>query len=129
MESEALRHIRTMRQLRTGLEMADCRPVRTTNSLSKTAEETARLGSLTDRRLERVLARERQRSATLEASAAKSRRRLLKSREKLAITVNQNRALTALRHELQRARWQGKASPVDPGRTREKTGRVLNLDY
>jgi hypothetical protein len=129
MESEALRDIRTMRQVNTSLQVCDQRKLRTTNSLSKTAAETARLESLADRRLEQVLARERQRSAALESSVAKSRQRLLKSRDKLAATINRNRALTALRLELQRARWQGMTAAVTPGRPVDKTTRVMELDY
>jgi hypothetical protein len=127
--SEALRRVRTMRQVPTSLEASDRRRPRTTNSLSKTAEELAALDSLTDRRLQQVLNRERRRAAALEASVEKSRRRLLKSRGKLAATVNRNRALTMLRHELQRARWQGTAGPAMPEDRRGKTGRLLDLDY
>jgi hypothetical protein len=129
MESEALRNIRTMRQVVTSLDIAGRHRCRTTNSLSKTPQETARLEGLHDRRLEQVLARERRRSAALEASVEKSRRRLLKSREKLAATINKNRALTTLRQELQKARWRGTAGPATYDGKRPKTGRVLELEY
>jgi LPS O-antigen subunit length determinant protein (WzzB/FepE family) len=129
MPSEALRNIRTVRQVNTSLEVSDRRRPRTTNSLSKTAEETAHLESLGDRRLEQVLARERQRSAALEASVEKSRRRLLRSREKLAVTINRNRALTALRHELQRARWAGTSAALVTSGTPAKKGRMVDIDY
>jgi hypothetical protein len=108
MESEALRNLRTMRQIRTGTDLTRGQKLRTTNSLSKTKEEVERLQSLSDRREGQILAKERKRFATQEAAIEKSRRRLLRSREKLAVTINRNRALTELRHELQHTRWEGR---------------------
>jgi hypothetical protein len=37
---------------------------------------------------------------------------LIKAREKLAATINRNRALTELRHELQQAHWEGRRNPL-----------------
>jgi hypothetical protein len=111
MQSEALRNIKTMRQVKTGHDLARSRRVRTTNSLSRTEEETAHLLSLTDRRTGQILAKEMKRFAAMEASVNKSRGRVLKAREKLAATVNRNRALTELRYQLQRARWE-EGNPV-----------------
>ena len=107
MKSEALRNIRTMRHVKTGLGVPRSQRPRTTNSLSKTSKETEYLESLTDRRLERVLGKEKRRFAAQEASINKSRQRVLRAREKLAMTVNRNRALTELRHELQHSHWEG----------------------
>jgi valyl-tRNA synthetase len=121
MSSEALRNIRTMRQVKTSLDLAKSQTVKTTNSLSRIEEEETHLQSLSDRRIEQILAQERKRSAAMEAAVDKSRRRLIKAREKLAATINKNRALTELRHELQRARWEGrdsvpmKKAPLDEG--------------
>jgi len=110
MQNEALRKIRTMRQVGTSIDVARNERVRTTNSLYQPEEEVARLQSLADRRLEQVLAKERKRFAAQEASVDKSRRRMLKSRDKLAAIINKNHALTELRHELQRARWEERDS-------------------
>ena len=121
MLSEALRNIRTMRQVKTSLDIAKNQRVKTTNSLSRTAEAVAHLQILSDRQIEQILAKERKRSAAMEAAVDKSRRRLIKAREKLATTINKNRARTELRHELQRARWEGrdsvssKKAPLDEG--------------
>ena len=106
MTSEALRNFRTMRQVKTSLDLAKNQRVKTTNSLSRTEEEAAYLLSLTDRRAGQILAKETKRFAAMEASVDKSRGRLLKAREKLAATINKNRALTELRYQLQRARWE-----------------------
>jgi hypothetical protein len=111
MESEALRNLRTMRQIRTGTDLARDQKLRTTNSLSKTKEEVEHLQSLIDRRVGQSLAKERKRFAAQEAAIEKSRQRVLRSREKLAATLNKNRSLTELRHELQCAR-QDRRSPV-----------------
>jgi hypothetical protein len=107
MQSEALRNIRTMRQVKTSLYVARRQKLKTSNSLSKTEEEAAYLLSLTDRRAGQILAKEVRRFAALEASIDKSRGRVLKAREKLAVTINKNRALNELRLELQQARWEG----------------------
>lgn len=108
MENEALRNIRTMQQVRTSLDVGRTRSIRRTNSLSKSREEIEHLELLTDSRVERVLAKERGRFAAFDASVKKSRQRMIKARERLAATINKNRALTELRYKLQRARWEGK---------------------
>lgn len=107
MKSEALRNIRTMREVKISLDVARGQRLRTTNSLSKTKDEVEYLESLTDRRLEQVLEKERRRFGVQEASVNKSRQRVLRAREKLAMTVNKNRALTELRRKLQQTRWEG----------------------
>jgi len=108
MESEALRNLKTMRQIRTSLNLTRGQRAKTTNSLTKTGVEVGHLQSLSDRRVDQILAEERKRFAAQETAIEKSRRRVLRSREKLAVTINRNRALTELRHELQQARWEGK---------------------
>ncbi len=113
MKSEALRTIRTMRQVKSSLDVARNQRPRTTNSLSKTREEIECLESLIDRQLEQILQKERGRFAAQETSIGKSRQRLLRARERLAKTVNKNRALTELKLELQRARWRGD-DPIMP---------------
>jgi hypothetical protein len=131
MPSEALRNIRTMRQIKTSHDLARSRKVRTTNSLSKTEEEEARLQSLSDRQIEQILAKERKRSAAVEAAVDKSRGRVLKAREKLAAAINKNRALTELRYQLQRAHWDGRAPvPLKKGPpTGEGTLPRMELNY
>lgn len=113
MRSEALRNVRTMREVKTSLDIARGQRPRTTNSLSKTKDEVEYLESLTDRRLEEVLEKERRRFGAQGVSVSKSRQRVLRAREKLAMTVNKNRALTELRRELQQARWEGN-DPIAP---------------
>ena len=131
MESEALRGIRTLRQVNTGLDIGRRRRPRSTNSLSRTKAETKHLESLADRRLEQVLAKERRRVAAQEAFVEKSRQRLLKSRDKLAATINRNRALTELRQSLQSARWKGEASALNqPAKSTPGLGlRPMKLSY
>jgi len=107
-ESEALRNIRTLRQVKSSLDVARHQRTKTTNRLSKKREEIERLEGLTNGQTLQVLAKEKARSAAYAASVEKSRQKLLKSREKLATLVNRNRALTHLRHELQQARWQNR---------------------
>jgi hypothetical protein len=108
MPSEALRNFRTMRQIKTNLDLVRYQKLRTTNSLSKSEEEVAYLQSLTDPRVGQILAKETKQFAAMEASIDKSRGRLLRARAKLAATINKNRALTELRRELQQARLEGR---------------------
>jgi len=106
MESETLRHIRTLRQVKSSLEVAAKQRIRTTNSLFKTTEEIENLESvgLDSLQTAQVLAKEKARAAKLEASMERSRQKLLKSRDKIACLVNRNRALTRLRHQIQQDR-------------------------
>ncbi len=116
MESEALRNIRTMRQVKSSLEVARNQRVKTTNSLSKTTVEIEHLEStgICNSQTAQILAKEKTRAAKFEASVERSRQKLLKSREKMASLINRNRALTNLRHEIQRDRDQKKESPPLP---------------
>ena len=107
MRSEALRSIRTMRQVKTGMDVLRSQRPRTTNSLSKTSGEIEYLESLTDPRLELVLEKERKRFAAQEGVVNRSRQRMIRAREKLAATINKNHALMELRHELQLRRLAG----------------------
>jgi len=131
MDSEALRNIRTMRQIQTSADIAKTQRLRTTNSLSKTRKEVEHLESLIDRQLEQILQKERRRFAAQEAAVNKSRQRVLRARGKLAATINNNRALTELRHELQRARWEGKelTTPKAELTTPQQKLRQMELKY
>ena len=116
MQSEALRNIKTMRQVKSSLEVAGLQRMKTTNSLFKTVEESERLESvgLDSSQTAQILAKEKMRAAKFEASVERSRQKLLKSREKIAGLVNRNRALTNLRHEIQHSRELPKGSHVAP---------------
>jgi len=119
MKSEALRNIRTMRQVKTSLDVARSQRPRTANSLSKTSEEIEHLESLGDPRVVQILVKERKRFAAQEASINKSRQRVLRAREKLAMTINKNRTLTELRHELQQRRRAGEEPASQVSNSRE----------
>jgi len=114
MESEALRNIRTLRQVKSSLEVAAKQRIKTTNSLYKTAEEIDHLESLGLDSLQtaQVLDKEKARAANLEASRERSRQKLLKSRDKIACLVNRNLALTRLRHQIQQDRDRKEAPPA-----------------
>lgn len=114
MASEALRNIRTMRQVKTSLAVAASKKVKTASRLTRTGQELERLESPGGRRTGQVLARERARFAAYDASVEKSRQRLLKSRERLAAIIGQNLRLTELRHALQEARWQSQEKALPP---------------
>lgn len=131
MESETLRNIRTTRHIKTSLGVTrSCRP-RTTNSLSKPKGEIEHLESLSGRQVHQILAKEKARVAAFDASVMKSRQRLLRSRDRLAVTINRNRALTDLRHQLQRAHWEDKAPdpPEVPEPASKPALRQIELQY
>ena len=128
MNSEALRNIRTMRQVKTSLDITGSKKAKTTNSLSRTRQEIEQTESIEDRRTGQILAKERARSAAFDTSVEKSRQRLLRSREKLAGIIARNRALTSLRHELQQARRQDAAGhPSGTPAVKQKTSRHREL--
>lgn len=113
MESEALRNIRTMREIKTSLDVARKQKVRTTNSLSRTKEEIGHLESIEPPELNQLLTKERKRLVAFDMSVEKSRQRLLQLRERLAGIINKNRAIMEVRHQLQQARWtKDPASPL-----------------
>jgi hypothetical protein len=76
MPTEALRNIRTMRQVKSSLDIARHQKPRTTNSLSRIEEEAAHLLSLTDPRVKQILAKETKHFAAMEASMDRSRGRV-----------------------------------------------------
>ena len=119
MPSEALRNIRTMRQVKSSLDIARHQKPRTTNSLSRSEGEAAHLLSLTDPRVKQILAKETKHFAAVKASMDRSRGRMLKARDKLATTINKNRTLTELRHELQQSRSERK-NPI-PAKAQTQT--------
>jgi hypothetical protein len=129
MESEALRRIRTMREVRTGSDVARGQRLRTTNNLGKTREEAGQAESPTDRRTEQTLEKEKRRFAAYEASVDRSRQRMLASREKLAMTLHRNQALTELRHQLQRSRLEGSAPAAPKVPAHRQSNRQIELRY
>ena len=109
MKSESLRGLRTMRQVRTSLNVARPRQGRTVNSLHKEKPEGDQEFS-PDAKLEQILANEKMRATAFEASVAKSQQRMLKLRDKLAETIKRNEELTRLRQKIQKDRWESRLS-------------------
>jgi hypothetical protein len=112
MESESLRNIKTMRQVKSSLEVARKKTIPTTNSLFKTKPGAEPNDPAADRQIGRILAREKSRFKAYEDSVEKSRQRLLQSRRKLAIIINRNQSLTEMKHQLQQARSQKVDGPA-----------------
>lgn len=127
MESESLRNIRTMRQVKTSLEVAKGQKARAMSSLSKTRE--TKPDTTFDRQLEVILAKERAHVAAYEASMKRSRGRILKLREKLAMVIKRNEALTQLRSELQEARREGQKHSVTHEQASEGRFYEVGLKY
>jgi len=84
------------------------RDIRTASSLFMTREERESLGSAMDfRALGLEARREKDKFARQDQTIAKFKVNYFKARERLAATINKNRALMELRHELQQRRRAG----------------------
>ncbi len=110
MNTEALRNLRTMRQVKSSLEVAKQQKIKATNLLGKEDNASDCPEPPFDRNLEQTLTKEKRRALAYEASIEKSRKRLLKLRDNLATVIRRNRALMDLRRDYQEARW-GKTKP------------------
>jgi hypothetical protein len=124
MKSRVLGNIRTMREIKTNADVLGKQKLRTTNSLFKTEEEFEKLEGFENRQLKQVVAKEKARFAALDASVERSRKSMIRARERLALTIKKNQALTETRHELQRERWE-KKDPVSPKADSPAEGRGL----
>jgi hypothetical protein len=129
-ESEALPRTRTMRQIKSSLDVARKQKARTTNSLYSNNRQNQNTDTAEDKGLSRILEKERRRFAAQEKAVNRSRVQLLKYRERLAKNVNRNRALTDLRLELQRTRFDGnnvtQPKAVETGQGKPKTEQALH---
>jgi len=132
MKSEALQNIKTMRSIKTSSEVLRARTVKTTNSLSKAEEEENPVLTMQDSALKQKIAQEKAHLDRFDRSVENSRKNILKSREKLAATIARNKALTEVRHELQRSRWEEKDPPMEEqtkGYPRKDSINKIELEY
>lgn len=101
-------YIKLLGDSRNILDVPTVRDIRTASSLFMTREEEKHLRSVMDfRALGVVVRKEKDKFARQDAAADKFRRNYFRAREKLAATINKNRALMELRHELQERRRAG----------------------
>ncbi len=105
MKSESLRGLKTARHIKSGLDLVRDRRIKTTNSLHKAPQELEMVLP-EGRALEGMLEKERRRFASQMAAVERSREGMLKLQQKLALTINRNKALMEVRRELQRAQWE-----------------------
>jgi hypothetical protein len=105
MKSESLRGLKTARHIKSGLDLLRDRRIKTTNSLHKAPQELEMVLP-EGRALEGMLEKERRRFASQMAAVERSREGMLKLQQKLALTINRNKALMEVRRELQRAQWE-----------------------
>jgi hypothetical protein len=101
-------YIKLMAHSRNSTDIPRARDIRTASSLFMTREERESLGSAMDfRALGLVARREKDKFARQDQTIAKFKETYFRAREKLAATINKNRALMELRHELQQRRRMG----------------------
>ena len=100
-ESETLLNIRTMRHIKTGTDIARNGGIMTAGKLYRPEKPFAQLEVADDRRITALLHKEKLRAQAFRASTDKARQGLLNARGRLATVINKNRALTAIRKQLQ----------------------------
>jgi hypothetical protein len=104
-------YIKLMTHSRNSHDIPRARDIRTVSSLFMTREERESLGSAMDyRALGLVTRREKDKFARQDSALEKFKEAYFRGREKLAATINKNRALMELRHELQQRRRVGEES-------------------
>ena len=97
-----------MAHSRNSTNIPRARDIRTASSLFMTREERESLGAAMDiRALGREARREKDKFARQDQTIAKFKVTYFKAREKLAATINKNKAMMDLRHELQQRRRTG----------------------
>jgi hypothetical protein len=112
--------IRLMGQSRNNSDIAGARDIRTASSMFMTREERMSLESAMDFRGRGREARmERDKFARQDAAVEKFRENYFRARERLAATINKNRALMRLRYELQRRRRMGEDPQPEGGNATE----------
>ena len=108
MKEKAPGCIKLLADSRNSANIPRARDIRTASSLFMTREERESLGSAMDfRALGRETRREKDKFARQDAVLEKFKANYFKAREKLAATINKNKAMMELRHELQQRRRAG----------------------
>ena len=108
MKEKAPGYIKLLAHSRNSTNIPRARDIRTASSLFMTREERGSLGSAMDfRALGRETRREKDKFARQDAVLEKFKANYFKAREKLAATINKNKAMMELRHELQQRRRAG----------------------
>ena len=112
--------IRLMGQSRNNSDIAGARDIRTASSMFMTREERESLESAMDfRALGIDTRREIDKFAHQDAAVERFQENYFRAREKLAATLNKNRALMRLKHELQRRRRMGEDPKPEGGNATE----------
>ena len=101
-------YIKLMAHSRNSADIPRARDIRTASSLFMTREERESLGWAMDyRALGLVSRREKDKFARQDSVLEKFKVNYFRARERLAATINKNRAMMELRHELQQRRRAG----------------------
>ena len=112
--------IRLMGQSRNSSDIAGARDIRTASSMFMTREEGESLKLAMDfRALGPEARRERDKFARQDVAVEKFQENYFRARERLAATINKNRALIELRHELQQRRRMGEDPQLKGGNATE----------
>jgi len=108
MERKSPGYIKLLGHSRNSTNIPRARDIRTASSLFMTREERESLGWAMDfRALGREARREKDKFARQDSVLEKFRENYFKARERLAATINKNKAMMELRHELQQRRRAG----------------------
>jgi len=120
MKRKSLGYIKLMAHSRNSADIPRVRDIRTASSLFMTREERESLGSAMDfRALGLVARREKDKFARQDSVLEKFQKTYFRARERLAATINKNKALMELRHELQQRRRAGESPDPEGCNTKE----------
>ena len=106
MRRESFNYLRTMRQIKTGLDLARApKQLQTTSARFRASFEKELEPHINERAIAVELEDERRKFARQNQSLARARQRLKDTRGKLFAIRVKNERLMALRHSLQKQRW------------------------
>ena len=111
MKNKAPGYIKLLAHSRNSTNIRGVRDIRTASSMFMTREERESLESAMDfSALGREARREEDKFARMDSVVERFRENYFKARERLAATINKNKAMMELRHELQQRRRAGEES-------------------
>jgi len=132
MRRESFNYLRTMRQIKTGLDLArESKRIQTTGARYRAPFEKGLEPQISEKAIAVELEGEKRKFVRQNQALARSRQKLKDTRDRLFATKAKNERLMVLRHTLQKQRWldtegmptSSAPKPGDSGEPREKRAR------
>jgi len=120
MKNKTPGYIKLLAHSRNSTNIPGVRDIRTASSMFMTREERESLGWAMDfSALGREARREKDKFARMDSVREKFQENYFKARERLAATINKNKAMMELRHELQQSRRDGEEPAIQASNSGE----------